>query len=109
MITSSYLVIYLVCVHQGPEDLMYPCGLGLQSLQRVVDKVKEWCDQWLLSLNVTKCYHMSYSSRQSRDTSYYIQQKESASNFQKVDYIKDLGVFFDSQLTFSEHIHQKNQ
>ena len=26
---------------------------------------------------------------------------------QKVDYIKDLGVFFDSQLTFSEHIHQK--
>ena len=22
-------------------------------------------------------------------------------------YIKDLGVFFDSQLTFSEHIHQK--
>ena len=36
-----------------------------------------------------------------------IQQKESACNFQKVDYIKDLGVFFDSQLTFSEHIHQK--
>ena len=50
---------------------------------------------------------MSYSSRQSIDTSYYIQQKESACNFQKVDYIKDLGVFFDSQLTFSEHIHQK--
>ena len=61
-----------------------------------------------LSLNVTKCYHMSYSSRQSIDTSYYMQQKESACIFQKVDYIKDLGVFFDSQLTFSEHIHQKN-
>jgi len=38
-----------------------------KSLQRVVDNVKEWCDQWLLSLNVTKCYHMSYSSRQSID------------------------------------------
>jgi len=49
---------------------------------------------------------MSYSSRQSTDTSYYMQQKESACIFQKVDYIKDLGVFFDSQLTFSEHIHQ---
>ena len=36
-----------------------------------------------------------------------MQQKESACIFQKVDYIKDLGVFFDSQLTFSEHIHQK--
>ena len=24
-----------------------------------------------------------------------------------MDYIKDLGVFFDSQLTFSKHIHQK--
>ena len=76
------------------------CDENQKSLQRVVDKVKEWCDQWLLSLNVTKCYHMSYSSRQSIDTSYYIQQKESACIFQKVDYIKDLGVFFDSQLTF---------
>ena len=70
------------------------CDEDQKSLQRVVDKVKEWCDQWLLSLNVTKCYHMSYSSRQSIDTSYYIQQKESACIFQKVDYIKDLGVFF---------------
>ena len=44
------------------------CDEDQKSLQRVVDKVKEWCDQWLLSLNVTKCYHMSYSSRQSIDT-----------------------------------------
>ena len=74
---------------------MVTCDEDQKSLQRVVDKVKEWCDQWLLSLNVTKkCYHMSYSSRQSIDTSYYIQQKEYACNFQKVDYIKDLGVFF---------------
>ena len=66
------------------------------------------CDQWLLSLNVTKCYHMSYSSRQSiLDTSYHMQQKNYACIFQKVDYIKDLGVLFDWQLTFSEHIHQK--
>ena len=47
------------------------CDEDQKSLQRVVDKVKEWCDQWLLSLNVTKCYHTSYSSRQSIDTSYY--------------------------------------
>ena len=46
------------------------CDEDQKSLQRVVDKVKEWCDQWLLSLNVTKCCHMSYSSRQSIDTSY---------------------------------------
>ena len=31
------------------------CDEDQKSLQRVVDKVKEWCDQWLLSLNVTKC------------------------------------------------------
>ena len=36
-----------------------------------------------------------------------MQQKEYVCIFQKVDYIKDLGVFFDSQLTFSEHIYQK--
>ena len=33
------------------------CDDDQKSLQRAVDKVKEWCDQWLLSLNVTKCYH----------------------------------------------------
>jgi len=79
----------------------------LLMMQRVVDKVKEWCDQWLLSHNVNKCYHTSYSSRQSIDTSYYMQQKEYVCIFQKVDYIKDFGVIFDSQLTSSEHIHQK--
>ena len=83
------------------------CDEDQKSPQRVIDKVKEWCDQWLLSLNVTKCYHMSYSSRQSTDTSYYMQQKEYVCIFQKVDYIKDFGVIFDSQLTSSEHIHQK--
>ena len=77
--TVSFNLLYVVT-----------CDEDQKSLQRVVDKVKEWCDQWLLSLNVTKCYHMSYSSRQSIDNSYYIQQKESTCIFQKVDYIKDL-------------------
>ena len=35
-----------------------------ENLQRVVDEVKEWCDQWLLSLNVNKCrYFVLYEQR----------------------------------------------
>jgi len=37
------------------------CDEDQKSLQRVVDEVKEWCDQWLLSLNVTKCYHICHT------------------------------------------------
>ena len=76
-------------------------------LQKVIDHIKEWCDQWLLPLNINKCFHMSYTSRLSIDTAYHINNTDSVSNIQKVDQIKDLGILYDSHLTFQDHIQEK--
>ena len=69
--------------------------------------IKEWCDQWLLPLNINKCFHMPYTSRLSIDTAYHINNIDSVSNIQKVDQIKDLGILYDSHLTFQDHIQEK--
>ena len=44
------------------------CDSDHLHLQKVIDHIKEWCDQWLLPLNINKCSHMSYTSRLSIDT-----------------------------------------
>ena len=41
------------------------------------------------------------------DTAYYINSTDSVNNIQKVDQIKDLGILYDSHLTFKDHIQKK--
>jgi len=72
------------------------CDSDHLHLQEVIDHIKEWCDQWLLPLNINKCSHMSYTSRLCIDTAYHINNTDSVSNIQKVDQIKDLGILYDS-------------
>ena len=81
------------------------CVEDSQCLQR--DKVKQWCDEWLVPLNVSKCNVMSFTSKINRDTSYCIRNKYSRHTTQKVDSIKDLGILFDTRLNFKDHIHEK--
>jgi len=78
-----------------------------QCLQRVIDKVKQWCDEWLLPLNVSKCNVMSFTSKINLYTSYCIRNKDSRHTIQKVDSIKDLGILFDTRLNFKDHIQEK--
>ena len=81
------------------------CDSDHLHLQKVIDHIKEWCDQWLLPLNINKCSHLSYTSRLSIDTAYHINNTDSVSNIQNVDQIKDL--LHDSHLTFKDHIQEK--
>jgi len=67
----------------------------VQCLQRVIDKIIKWCDEWLLPLNVDKCKGMTLTSNITKDTSYNVNVKESIHNKQKVDCIKDLGILID--------------
>jgi len=41
-------------------------------LQKAVDHLKDWSDNWLLRLNINKCNVVSYCIRDSLDTSCYI-------------------------------------
>ena len=84
------------------------CNSDHLHLQKVIDHIKEWCDQWLLPLNIHKCSHVSYTSRLSIDTACHINNTDSvSSHIQKVDQIKDLGILYDSHLTFKDHIQEK--
>ena len=38
---------------------------------------------------------------------YHINNTDSVNNIQKVDQIKDLGILYDSHLTFKDHIQEK--
>ena len=54
-------------------------------LQKLIHKIKECCDQWLLPLNVNKCSQVSYTgtSGLSIDTAYHINNADSISDIQK--------------------------
>jgi len=79
----------------------------VQCLQRVIDRVIKWCDEWLLPLNVNKCKGMTLTSNITKNTSYIVNIKGSIYNIEKVDCIKDLGILIDSQLTFKDNIRDK--
>ena len=72
-----------------------------------VCKVKQWCDEWLLPLNVSKYNVMSFTSKINLDTSYCIRNKDRKHTIQKVDSIKDLGILIDTRLNFKDHIQEK--
>jgi len=77
------------------------------SLQRVVSRITEWCNTWLLKLNINKCKVVSYSRKQIIDSNYYITEENIDYILEKVDSIKDLGVIFDSRLNFRNHMQNK--
>ena len=48
-----------------------------------------------------------YTSKNITDTTYHIHNNTIASTVQKVDIYKDLGVLFDSHLTFKDYLKDK--
>lgn len=70
-------------------------------IQLDIDRLTAWCDLNCLSLNVSKCKSVSYHrTRNPIISSYNINDIV----LDKLDGIKDLGVFFDHKLTFVRHI-----
>lgn len=70
-------------------------------LQADLDRLAEWCQSFKLNLNISKCCHISFFKGSKKfDTSYSINGK----NLKYVSKIKDLGVIFQEDLSFVEHI-----
>ena len=78
-------------------------------LQNDIHKLKKWADEWLLKLNVDKCWGTTYIVNNNKmcDTKYYIEQYNKHYDLSKVDSAKDLGVKFDSKLAFLDHMNEK--
>lgn len=85
------------------------CDLLLHDTQRVLD----WCDQWLMKVNVNKCKKLTlYTGNSvSHDFKYGFNIPcDNGNVYREIDsvsHISDLGVTIDSKLNFSIHIYDK--
>ena len=75
--------------------------------QHVIYTIKEWCDKWLLKHNINKFKTVSYCLKNRIDTEYFINDGCIDHKIEKLTNIKDLGVIFDSELSFRDHIQMK--
>ena len=69
--------------------------------------IKNWSDEWLLRLNIDKCKSASYCLKHPIDTQYHIMDNNNIFPLEKVKSMADLGVRFDTNLMFRDHISEK--
>lgn len=73
-------------------------------LQTDLDNIQTWCINNKLHLNPVKCKVVSYTRKQLvHEYAYHIDTTELV----RCTSCKDLGITFDSQLTFNDHVTQK--
>jgi len=83
------------------------CKKDQLCLQGVINRIKEWCDKWLLKINISKCKTVSFCMKNVIDTVYFMNDGCTAHEIEKLTNMKDLGVIFDSELSFRDHIQLK--
>lgn len=77
--------------------------LDCLSLQSDLDKLSDWCDVNRLNLNIKKCSVISFTRSPCKiNFDYYICK----TLLTRVESVKDLGVIFDSKLSFNEHVQE---
>ena len=76
-------------------------------LQSDLDSVKQWSDTWLLKLNEKKCKVISYGKEPLDKTEYFIDSGTEQYQLEKLEFINDLGIIFDTDLKFNIHINEK--
>ena len=81
--------------------------LDEQILQTDLNNIKEWSDRWLLKLNIQKCKVLSYGRDIKINSNYYIKCNQDQFKLEKLEFINDLGVTFDKNLKFDNHINVK--
>lgn len=75
------------------------------SLQQDIDKLESWSKAWLLSFNTEKCHVLSLGRIE--NTQHTHRYKLYDEELEHVFTEKDLGVIFDAELKFEEHISAK--
>lgn len=73
------------------------------AFQHAIDQLDEWCTRNQLYLNLKKCYIMTYS-KNTTGPQYEYTFNGGNHTFERVEQHRDLGVIFDTRLTFTSHI-----
>jgi hypothetical protein len=75
------------------------CRLDCFLLQQDIDAIVAWCSYWQLKLNISKCLYMRFGLVDRP----YMEYNMSGIALRNVASTPDLGVIFDSKLSFSQH------
>ena len=76
-------------------------------LQKDLLDLQLWLEKWLLKLNINKCKVVSFGHKINFINEYYLKSNNSNEILEHLPSIKDLGVTFDCNLKFDQHIHEK--
>lgn len=76
-------------------------GVDCQHLQNDINNVVRWSIENKMSFNTSKCYVMTFSRT---SNVFEFNYKINGNLISRVNKIKDLGVYFDSSLSFNYHI-----
>ena len=71
-------------------------------LQNDLNSFYSWCTAWGMQLNIDKCYYMNFSLKRSANITF--DYNLNSNDLSEVKVMKDLGVYFKSNLCFSFHI-----
>lgn len=100
-ITQLFNVNYLLYADDLKIYIEIKSISDCSKLQDNLVKLNDWCVKNLLPLNIGKCNIMSYSRRKTTELfDYHLDNVI----MNRVTQFKDLGVTFDSKLSFDEHI-----
>jgi hypothetical protein len=79
---------------------------GSTRLQEDLRKLSEWADKWLMTFNASKCkvMHLGYKNERVK---YYLPERGKDVELIETESERDLGVVFDSKLTFSKHCEEQ--
>jgi len=77
------------------------------SLQKGIDALQCWSQQWLLKLNISKCNVVSFGRSVDKSYMYSISDNNQNILLDRKDSFKDLGVVIDEKLTYRDHMHDK--
>ena len=74
-------------------------------LQNDIDQIAAWCERWQIPFNVNKCKVLKVG-KNDQNVKYSMGTLEGRIELEQVQYEKDLGVIFDTDLKFSQHIQE---
>jgi Reverse transcriptase (RNA-dependent DNA polymerase) len=77
------------------------------ALQHTLDKFIDWTDKWLVKVNVNKCKAVVFCNRYNSTENTAVNYRMRQTPLESVENIKDLGVIFDKNLKFTEHVNDK--
>ena len=75
-------------------------------LQQDITVTEKWSENWMLKLHPDKCAHTKIGKNNVGENQYYTTTNNVTKTIDTHNKQKDLGVTFDSKLTFDEHISQ---